>query len=380
MSRLSLKVVLFSISGAILIVGLFIGIYLVSKQTTIKSKAYEQRPSQTAPVDEDYVPALLSTEKLNSEIGIQIDVADNEKIPSRLQFDVLNPGWVRMVYKDRAVGLLNVPSCNPNTPYSRPKAGEPCIPDNVKVLLVYNNESAQGAPIGSKDITVWKTYINNIYLPELQDLLLSRYKFHALEFWNEEDVCPSKQYYCPEVPAEAYAYLLKHAASIVKSSKTSVPVIMGGLNSGKTAYIKEMIKYEPDVFRQVDGVGLHPYGVSPDGSWCKSGGKTSGCVALLTYGENLAKEIDNFKLATGKPIWVTELGFGVNNNAKAESWQGEYLKRAFKVLSDNGVPVIIWYSWTDKMSGGVDDPGFGLLKDNSIVKVSGMQFQLFSGR
>lgn len=357
--------------ATILVAGLFISIYLVKRQTSIKSFAYEQRPSSEASLDDEYEPPALVFAKLNSEIGFQIDTADPEKIPTRAMFNSLSPAWIRFVYRvDKGV-----PSCNPNIPYV-PADQSPstrCIPDDVKVLLVFNNESVEGAPIGSENVKVWKDYINNSYLPAIDDLFARQYKFNALELWNEEDICPSDEF-CPGIPAQAYAYLLKQASAKIKQ-KSGVQIIMGGMNSGTLDYINEMLSVDKNVFQNIDAIGLHPYGTSPDG-WCKSKSDKS-CVAALTYGD-LGKEVQKFSKATGKPVWVTELGFGVKSDAKSEGWQTEYLQRAFKTLSDNNVPMVIWYSYTDRMQGGVNDPGFGLIKANSVIKGAGTQFQSYS--
>lgn len=325
----------------ILLIGLGTGVYLVQKSgfQIFQSKAYD-------------VPVSDILRNINSEKGFQIDPG-TDKIPSREVYNTLIPKWVRFVYF--------------------PDKGIPSnIPATVGKLVVFNNESTDESPLGKIDLSLWKNYIDNVYIPDLETFL-KQYssKVNAIEVWNEEDVCPGKKF-CPGVPSRSYAYMLKEAAAKIKSYNANINVVMGGLNSGDLGYIQTMQRVEPNVFNQVDAVAVHPYGTSPAG-WCEDG-KDADCNGIVLPFGDLADVVNMYKSETGKPIWVTEVGFGTED----EVWQARYLDKTFAELSKLNVPVVIWYSWSDRMKGGIDEPNWGLVNERDIIKASGVQFQLYN--
>ncbi len=281
------------------------------------------------------------------QYGIQIDVQASEKIPSTSQFQVLNPAWARYVYR-----LSN--------PF-------PAFPSGVNRLVIFNGESAPSAPHGSTDVIVWRNYVDNTYLPGLNAMLTSYPGTAAIEIWNEEDICPDITTFCPGIPAQAYAYMLKKAAAAIKAKDSSIKVIMGGLASGQASYITDVINADSLAFGQVDAVGLHPYDKSPDG-WC-----ASGCSVSLPFGD-LAASVNEYKNAASLPIWVTEIGQGTTDR----NWQADYLTRVFNVLSNNNVPVVIWYAWIDSMTGGDGANTWGLYDTSGSIKPSGTAFRAFT--
>lgn len=92
------------------------------------------------------------------------------------------------------------------------------------------------------------------------------------------------------------------------------------------------------------------------------------CAQSLPYGD-LGRSIDMVRSATGKPVWITEIGTGTDN----EQWQGDYLERTFDVLAAKGAAVTIWYAYIDTM-GGADGGGYGLYRPNNTIKPSGLEF------
>lgn len=182
----------------------------------------------------------------DNRFGIQIDT--NGKVPSVDQISSLNASWVRFVW--------------------RPNIGIPQLPANTKILLVVNNESAPPAPIGSTDIQTWKNYTDSIYIPQLSQIVSTSPNISAIEVWNEQDLCDRGGDFCPGIPEEAFAYLLKKAAFTIKAINPNITVVMGGLASGQTSYVRNVMNSDPSALSQIDAIGLHPYGQSPDG-WCK---------------------------------------------------------------------------------------------------------------
>ncbi len=326
------------IAMLILIIGLGAGLYLVQHPQIFKPKAYD-------------APQGPIVRNINSEKGFQIDLGTN-KIPSQEVYNTLVPKWVRFVFfPDKGISSS--------------------IPATVRKLVVFNNESTDGAPMGKSDLRLWNKYIDNVYIPDLE-AFLKKYSsiVNAIEVWNEEDICPSDEF-CPGVPPRAYAYMLKKAAAKIKSYNPNIEVVIGGFNSGQLSYLQTMQQAEPDVLNQVDAVGVHPYGTSPAG-WCKDG-KDVDCKGIVLPFGDLTDVLNMYKSATGKPVWVTEIGFGTED----ETWQAKYLDKTFAVLSNNNVPVVIWYAWSDHMRGGIDEPNWGLVNERNTIKASGTEFQLF---
>ncbi len=279
--------------------------------------------------------------------GMQIDVQTASKIPNNVQFSALNPAWVRFVY--------------------RPENPSPALPLTVKKLIVFNGESAGPAPIGSSDINQWKNYVDNIYVPEMEAMITSNPNIEAIEIWNEQDICPDITY-CPGVPAQAYAYMLKKSAAAIKAKNPNIKVIIGGLASGLASYVTDVKNADSAALNQVDAVGLHPYGKSPDG-WCANGCREG----ALPFGD-LAFSIWEHGEAAGKPVWVTEIGYGVGY----DNWQAEYLNRTFTVITKEKVPVLIWYGWIDSMTGGDGGNNWGLYTSSGSIKPSGTMFSTFT--
>jgi hypothetical protein len=137
---------------------------------------------------------------------------------------------------------------------------------------------------------------------------------------------------------------------------------MGGLATGDIHYVTAVRNANAAVFTHVDGVGLHPYGRSPNG-WC-----ASGCASYKLPLGDLATEVTLYKQASGRPIWITEIGAKTGD----QKWQAEYLSRSFSVLSQMGVPVVIWYGLND----GGNGPR-GLVDSHGKLKLSGEAFRAF---
>ncbi len=262
MSRLNQKGITHIALIMLLVVGLIAAVYLVQTQTNLLPKAAEPKSGNTKSAD---ITSLGGT-----ELGIQIDATNASKIPNSSQLSTLKPQWIRLVY--------------------HPNIGIPqSLPSNVKILLIFNNESAPGAPIANIDdryyeplnfgnldrteivgydsVDAWKKYVDDSYIPALTKLLYSNPNVPAIEVWNEPDGCSDKVGYCPKVPAESYAYLIKRAARIIKTIRPNIQVVMGGLYTGDVNYIRQIKQFDPSALNDVDAVGLHPYGKSPDG-WC----------------------------------------------------------------------------------------------------------------
>lgn len=324
----------------ILITGFAAGIYLVGKQTVFKSKAFD--------------PVVMPTfVYLNSKVGFNIGVNSINRINIPSIVSVLKPHWVRyIIQRDGSIPDFGIP--------------------NSKLLAVFSGEAAEGAlvnPGSNNNRDLWMRYINEKYLPVLNNFLNRYPDVGAIEVWNEPDLnCLAS--FCPTVSADVYSYMLREAAKVIKARNPNIKVISAGLASGNTAYLSQI----KSALTQVDGVGLHPYGVSP-GGWCAQ--TSNDCPVELPNG-NVSNVINAYFTTGGKPVWVTEVGTGT---ILRPVWQAEYLNRIFKALSETGVvPVIIWYSFSDYDSGGGGETDMGLVSGGrfNAIKAAGLEFELFT--
>jgi hypothetical protein len=260
-------------------------------------------------------------------------------VPTLSQYQALNPQWVRF-------GVV----LNANYPF---------VASSIKKLVLFNQEETTDAPQGSTNVQAWDTYVTNSYIPKIKTFLAQHPDTAAIEVWNEEDNCPGGG--C--VPTQAYAYMIKNTAKAIKSINGNIKVIMGGLESGNTQYIKSVKSADSRAFSQVDAIGFHPYGKSPAG-WCAKG--CSG--GTLPFGD-LATAINQYKQAGGLPIWITEIG----TNSTDQNWQAQYEQRIFTVFKQTGIPVAIWYTFNDGGGGP-----WGLVDVNGNLKPSGNTFRTFN--
>lgn len=277
-----------------------------------------------------------------TEFGMQIDTHYTEKIPQLKQLKKLKPKWIR--------GDYNKITFSSHWPAS------------VKSIILVNHETTNNQNPGqNKPFSMWKTYVDTVYVPKIKHILQESPSIAAIEIWNEEDLCQPD--FCPYVPPQAYAYMLDQSATTIKAISPRTKVIMGGMAAGQIKYLQNVMQANLTGFNKIDAVGLHPYGASPDG-WC-----ASGCGGNnLTTGD-LAAKVTDYQTTAGKPVWVTEIGTGCHDQA----WQADYLTRAFTVLQRLQVPVVIWFAWIDTMN-----PNFGLMDSQGDMKPSGDAFSQFS--
>ncbi|MBO3802912.1 MAG: carboxypeptidase regulatory-like domain-containing protein [Candidatus Brockarchaeota archaeon] len=275
-----------------------------------------------------------------TQYGVQVDLRSPSTTPSGSQLSELGAAWTRFVYTDSS-GIGSFPA---------------------NKIAIINHESAPGAPLGSDDLDAWRDYVDNVYVPKVRAVARGYgSSLAAIEVWNEEDHGypnpHSNPYYDPYVPPASYQYMLQQAARAVREEAPSLVVVMGGLDSGNYEYVRLV---NPSGIAYVGAVGIHPYGKSPDG-W-----RTD----LLPFGD-LGQAVVDYSIVAGKPIWVTEIGYGTYDDA----FQEEYLRRTFAVLERKSVPVVIWYAWIDTMTGGNGQNNWGLYDSSGNIKPSGLAFR-----
>lgn len=277
-----------------------------------------------------------------SPYGIQIDTTSSNKMPSTLVIQELKPSWVRFVYRGGDLPIL----------------------PGVSKIAIFNEESFRPtiAPqtISPTDQTSWNNYINNSqrsYIESLQAFLDknkssgANQRVQAIEIWNEPDLGV-------KVPPASYASMLKQSANLIKSKDPNIKVIAAGLASDNWLnYINGVKNADPNVFQNVDVVSIHPYGRTPN---------------------EIKSQISQLRQATGKPVWITEIGQSFGTNPNEQNTQGSYLQEVFQAAKQANIPVVIWYSWTDVMKGPDPEDGWGLYDTSGKLKPSGQFFKQFT--
>lgn len=303
---------------------------------------------------------LNYTEILGPELGMQIDIRDQQKIPTQAQADLLKPSWVRFVYP--CTDIINAPVCPDDWHKTNLITSIP-NPAIIRRLAIINGETAWGSPVGSTDVNVWKTYINDHFLPVLKQILQAP-AFIGIELWNEEDhnSDPNVQ---PYIPPQAFAYLLKSSSALIRSTRPFMDIVVGGVLNGPQ-YLKDVKVADPDAFSDVDAIGVHPY-VIPEQ------------INDITTIINTLKQ-SNASVNITQPIWVTETGVQEFTHSITPKNQKEFIEKTFDqlVLISPPPQVVNWYAFTDLMGGSDGSLTWGLVREDGTIKPAGEYFKVLS--
>jgi hypothetical protein len=79
------------------------------------------------------------------------------------------------------------------------------------------------------------------------------------EIWNEPD---NPVFWVPKPDATAYANLYLRARAAIDAVQPSARVIVGGLTDARS-FLPDLLAAAPSLRNQLDGVGIHPYGSTP---------------------------------------------------------------------------------------------------------------------
>jgi hypothetical protein len=211
-------------------------------------------------------------------------------------------------------------------------------------------------------------------------------KVKAWELWNEpnDDAYPGEFWEGPPNPA-AYTALLKATYPVIKAVDPSAIVVTGGLVANDFQFVEGIIAAGGrDYF---DAVGVHTDTAcltSPPDEFYREPDGRIGRYSFTGYREIHA--------ITGKPIWMTELGWsttpagcqrgmraGTKPGGVSEALQAAYLTAGFQCLhSDPYVAVAMWFSLQDVSTSEIDDHRLGLLRDNGSAKPSFNAFRAFA--
>lgn len=172
--------------------------------------------------------------------------------------------------------------------------------------------------------------------------LLEHYpEVRAVEVWNEYNGSFAKGP-ATQDRAGTYTRMLGAAYDAIKASHPDVTVVGGGTAGVPLPYFEKI--FAAGGLAKMDAVSIHPYRTDfpPEGLE----DQIAALRALMTrYGGG------------DKPIWVTEIGWGVRPPAANgdididPNRQAAFLVRAFTLLVSAGVHHVYWYQFRDDSSG-----------------------------
>jgi len=201
-------------------------------------------------------------------------------------------------------------------------------------------------------------------------LVVQRYKdtIRCWEVWNEEDY---EGFWKPPSAAR-YVRLLRATALTARRIDPGCTVVLGGLMGwgGKSPYFPFLDEvYKNGGKPYFDIVAFHPY------TFAQSPRKDNLLKAKID--DVLQRMNDNGD--TGKPIWITEIGWPSNKASDARSeravtpaQQASYLTEALEIcLSYPQIKKVFWYCLRDAGGDPVEsEHHYGLLQRNCSAKPS----------
>lgn len=194
------------------------------------------------------------------------------------------------------------------------------------------------------------------------------------EIWNEPD---NPVFWYPAPDAAAYARLYASARAAITAAQPGARVIIGGLTH-PASFLSALLAADPALRDQIDGVGIHPYGATPDKVFA------SVRAARLAMGSDGLANV---------PLYVTEFGW-TTRPSHAHDWVPEqsrpaYISRTIATLGDGdcGVAAVLLYAWATPESDpadaqdwfGVSPPGAGGSRDTAAF-ASAMRSVASAGR
>lgn len=303
------------------------------------------------------------------ETGMNIDIRDPSKIPTSAQVDLLKPKSVRFVFP-----CTNSPANNNGCPADYHSENRiAAVPPGMKKIAVINGESTWNAPVTTPEMMItsssdalkpWNDYLEKVYYPTLAKIVTDYgSELDVIEIWNEPDLNAGASYN-PSVPPQIYSQMVDVGSGIIRSINPKIEILTGGLASGNmTNFLLSLYALDPGVFTGIDGIALHPY-------------KTPDNLATLTPDLISLREALQEK-AINKPLWITEIGIqNYPEKPTSPKNQVEFLGSVIDQLRAMSPPPqsVLWYAFTDLMTGGDGSSGWGLVDSTGAVKPVGQLF------
>ncbi|MCB9850720.1 MAG: endo-1,4-beta-xylanase [Phycisphaerales bacterium] len=206
---------------------------------------------------------------------------------------------------------------------------------SVYGLMCYWTEWT-GQPMTEEFIEPYCNYLRTV---------VGRYKdrIHHWEIWNEPNI-----FFWPG-PKELYAKLCIAAYHAIKETDPDAQVLICSTAGIDTKFIKLVLEHDPPF----DAITVHPYRHALD---------PRGFINELQ---------DTSKLAGGKDVWITEMGWPSNIGGLTEREQAGYVARTY--VSALAAPATRTVAWYDFREDGTDpfynEHHFGLIRQDLTPKI-----------
>ena len=182
------------------------------------------------------------------------------------------------------------------------------------------------------------------------------------EIWNEPD---NPSFWWPQPNAAAYAGLYSAARAAITGVQPDARVIVGGLTHPDT-FLAAMLAADPSLRGGLDGVGIHPYGATPQ---------------LVLGAVRTARLALNLLGLASVPLYVTELGWTTSPPGALdylpERLRPSYIEQTIAALghTDCGVAATVLYTWVTPERDpadpqdwfGIHPPGGGTSADTDAL-------------
>jgi hypothetical protein len=193
--------------------------------------------------------------------------------------------------------------------------------------------------------------------PELPSLPVKTY-----EIWNEPNYL-----WQPRPDPAAYADLYLSSRRAILSADSDAQVIVGGLTTRGTRFLRSMYKVRPQLRGQVDAVGFHPYGFPRDP-----------VEAVLHRVGTLRRVLDSVGERT-VPIEITEIGWTTSGayGAISDRQRAANFRRLLERLTHSRCRVrrVIAHTWMTAEGDPRDrEQWFGLYHPNASPTLAGRAY------
>ena len=159
----------------------------------------------------------------------------------------------------------------------------------------------------------------------------TRHPIRAWQVWNEPNI-PS--WWSPRPDPAKYGELLRAASQAIREADPGAEIVAAGLPDSRLgepgpAFLKAALKTAGD--DAVDTIAVHPYARTP--------------------ADVVEKVRAIQRVAPGKRVWVTEVGWGTGgrrgDQTVDEKTQARYLRETFAALRELDVRGVVWFQWRD---------------------------------
>jgi hypothetical protein len=164
----------------------------------------------------------------------------------------------------------------------------------------------------------------------------------TIEVWNEED---NTEFWYPAPDAGAYAQLYELTRRAIDRVDPTARVIIGGLVYPQTT-LPAMARADPTLIGHIDGVSIHPYGMTPQ--------------AVMQRVVNARSTLDALDMPD-VPLYVTEFGWTASPSSAPDfapaTERPSLLRATLDELghSDCGIAGAMVYTWATPEKDPADD-------------------------